>query len=251
MNKEDLKETKIYLSNIEDRIKFQEKMFSLGIKWYSSTESLSYLDSPFYFIDWDLRLSHGSKGDYLGFRYSDHKQVFLNDVLAIKEPNKVCKSNPFDIINDIIKHYEIDKENSTFECIKLKPIRDINTTEDLIETGGRITGYWINDDAELCKSYNLCYSENSNNVFFSEKEAKSALAMAQISQLMPYYGGAITTEEWNTPDTTKFTIERVKDGILKGTSATAYYHIAFHTEEQRDSFLKNNYRLVKDYLMLD
>ena len=35
MEKEDLRETKIYLSNVEDRITFQKKMFSLGIKWNS------------------------------------------------------------------------------------------------------------------------------------------------------------------------------------------------------------------------
>ena len=152
---------------------------------------------------------------------------------------------------EVPQGYEIDKENSTFECIKFKPIRDIRTTEDLIETGGRITGYWINAYAELCKSYNLCYSENSNNVFFSEKEAKSALAMAQISQLMPYYGGAITDEEWINNTIYKYVIERINGKICKGCSVTAYYYIAFHTIEQRARFLENNEQLVKDYLMLD
>ena len=154
---------------------------------------------------------------------------------------------------EVPQGYEIDKENSTFECIKFKPIRDIRTTEDLIETGGRITGYWINAYAELCKSYNLCYSENSNNVFFSEKEAKSALAMAQISQLMPYYGGSITDEEWESKDMSKiYTIERIGNKMFRRTSHfNMYQYLAFRTKEQRDSFLNNNYRLVKDYLMLD
>lgn len=30
-----------------------------------------------------------------------------------------------------------------------------------------------------------------------------------------------------------------------------YKFIAFHTEEQRDEFLKNNEQLVKDYLMIE
>lgn len=152
---------------------------------------------------------------------------------------------------EVPQGYEVDKESSTFECIKFKPIRDIKTTEDLIETGGRTIGYWINDDAIVCESYNLCYSESNKNVFLSDKEAKSALAMAQISQLMPHYGGAITKEEWNTPDITKFTIERIKNRIWKDDYETVYNYLAFHTKEQRDSFLNNNYRLVKDYLMLD
>ena len=96
MKKEDLRETKIYLSNVEDRVKFQEKMFSLGIKWYSSDETISYLDSPFYFVDWDLSLSHGTKVDYLCFAHSSGRQIFLHDVLAIKEPKDVCEFSPFD-----------------------------------------------------------------------------------------------------------------------------------------------------------
>ena len=94
MKVEDLKETKIYLSNVEDRVKFQKKMFSLGIKWYSSDETISYLDSPFYFVDWDLRLSHGTKVDYLCFAHSSDRQIFLHDVLAIEEPR--VKFKPFD-----------------------------------------------------------------------------------------------------------------------------------------------------------
>ena len=154
---------------------------------------------------------------------------------------------------EVPKGYEIDKENSTFECIKFKPIRDIRTTEDLMETDGRITGYFINDEAEICESYNLCYCEYNNNVFLSEKEAKSALAMAQISQLMPYYGGAISDEEWGNKDMDWiYTIERVGNNINKrSTCFNIYQYLAFRTKEQRDSFLNNNYRLIKDYLMLD
>ena len=152
---------------------------------------------------------------------------------------------------EVPQGYEIDKESSTFECIKFKPIRYIKTTEDLIETDGRITGYWINDDAKICESYSLYYRKYNKDVFLSEKEAKSALAMAQISQLMPYYGGAITDEEWINNTISKYVIGRINGKICKGCSVTVYSYIAFHTIEQRDSFLNNNYRLVKDYLMLD
>ena len=166
--------------------------------------------------------------------------------------NKQIKIKMKELRVEVPQGYEIDKENSTFEHIKFKPIKNIKTTEDLIETGGRMAGYWINDDAEVCKTYNVCYAENSKDVFLSEKEAKSALAMAQISQLMPYYGGAITDEEWDREDVVMFyTIKRIGSKICKGRSITAYYYLAFHTEKQRNSFLENNEQLVKDYLMLD
>ena len=150
---------------------------------------------------------------------------------------------------EVPEGYEIDKENSTFECIKFKS-KGIKTIEDLYKSVKTFDGYWVSCD-ETKFGYNLICNNVNKSVFLTEKEAKSSLAMSQISQLMPHYGGAITDEEWNTPYITKFTIERCKGGIWKGNSATAYYYIAFHTEEQRDSFLKNNYGLVKDYLMLD
>ena len=96
MKKEDLRETKIYLSNVEDRIKFQKKMFSLGIKWCNSDETISCLDSPFYFVDWDLRLSHGTKAGNLRFAHSAYRQIYLHNVLAIEEPKDVCEFSPFD-----------------------------------------------------------------------------------------------------------------------------------------------------------
>ena len=96
MKKEDLKETKIYLSNVEDRIKFQEKMFSLGIKWYISDETITHLDSPFYFVDWDLRLSYGTNMNEVDFAHSAYRQIYLHNVLAIKEPKDVCEFSPFD-----------------------------------------------------------------------------------------------------------------------------------------------------------
>ena len=96
MKKEDLRETKIYLSNVEDRVKFQEKMFSLGIKWNDSTEDPSFLDSPFYYIGDDIHLTHSSKEDLVDFEADEYKQIFLHDVLSIKETNKVCEFKPFD-----------------------------------------------------------------------------------------------------------------------------------------------------------
>ena len=76
------------------------------------------------------------------------------------------------------------------------------------------------------------------------------LAMAMISQLMPYYSGAITDEEWEDDSKIKYTIGRFKYKLM-GLSFNAYYFLAFHTKEQRDDFLKYNERLVKDYLMID
>ena len=75
--------------------------------------------------------------------------------------------------------------------------------------------------------------------------------MAQISQLMPYYGGAITDEEWINNDMDKKCIVRYRNGTLTQNCVSVYQLLTFHTIEQAEAFLKYNKQLVYDYLMLD
>ena len=150
---------------------------------------------------------------------------------------------------EVPEGYEIDKENSTFECIKFKP-KGIKTIEDLYKSVKTFDGYSV-FGGEVEVGYNRIYSNVNKSVFLTKKEAKSALAMAQISQLMPYYGGAITYEDWDGRGMPKFVINRHCNRVLFGTNYSFYQYLAFYTEEQRDSFYKNNEQLVKDYLMLD
>ena len=91
------------------------------------------------------------------------------------------------------------------------------------------------------------------NVFATEKQAKAALAMARISQIMANderFGGVVTGEEWNR-DEYKSYICRVGDYIGKPDYMGSYCFLAFHTKEQRDLFLEENEDLVKDYLMME
>ena len=90
------------------------------------------------------------------------------------------------------------------------------------------------------------------NIFILEKHAKSALALAQISQLIPYYGGEVTNEEWMNNER-KFAIV-VYNGELKPfTHVNNKVLIAFHTEQQRTEFMSfpENVQLVKDFYMVD
>lgn len=144
--------------------------------------------------------------------------------------------------------YEIDKENSTFDCIKFKPIAKA-WRFDMHKT---IQGYFISSCSEIADA-NPCINAYSNyNVFATEKQAKSALAMARISQIMAHdnrFGGVVTDEEWRC-SSAKYVLERYMGEISKWKCYDTYYFLAFHTDEQRDLFLRENEDLVKDYLML-
>ena len=144
--------------------------------------------------------------------------------------------------------YEIDKVNSTFECIKFKPIKKKWRDEEY----AKICGYFINVDASIIPVSQISNTDVNHNIFATEKQAKSALAMAQISQIMANderFGGVVTDEEWK--DTTlKFVINRVRNTINKAAFGNSHEFLSFHTQEQRDLFLKENEDLVRDYLML-
>lgn len=102
-------------------------------------------------------------------------------------------------------------------------------------------------------SYVKLNNKDNFDAFATKKHAKSALAMARISQLMAHderYGGVVTDEEFRLAHGV-YIITRVEDIITPNRAFNEHYFLAFHTLKQRDLFLAENERLVKDYLMID
>lgn len=156
---------------------------------------------------------------------------------------------------NIPEGYEIDEKKSVINLekgvvdIKLKKKnkrwRDNKNTT--------VKGFYITSNSKIIDfiGYNI---PSTYNTFATEKQAKSALAMARISQIMANderFGGIITDEEWTNESSVKYIIVRNNETIYQCVSCTVYYFLAFHTKEQRDLFLEENEDLVKDYLMLD
>ena len=154
---------------------------------------------------------------------------------------------------EVPKGYEIDKENSTFECIKFKKKQEIRTWDDLCEHGSsKNGGFFIRAYGDINPiDIDGRLSNSDIGVFLTEKEAKSARAAAMISQLMPYYGGAITCDEWEDYMVCKYYIYRSGNELSVNNVRYSYSYLAFRTEEDRDKFLKHNEQLVKEYLMMD
>lgn len=145
--------------------------------------------------------------------------------------------------------YEIDRENSTFDCIKFKPA--IKRWRDNYSKS--ISGYVIDNNSIIHKRSNITNGSSNYNLFATEKQAKSALAMARITQIMANderFDGVVTNEEWKMGKLIH-TIERYKDTYTIQSRVDYYPFLAFHTYEQRDLFLEENEDLVKDYLMID
>ena len=101
---------------------------------------------------------------------------------------------------------------------------------------------------------NIAYSgglllnrKEHKNVFLDRKYVNSALALAQISQLLPYYDSNV---DWNIC-TQKYCIARAYDYLTINVLQNTYHVLAFNTKEEAERFLKHNEQLVKDYFMID
>nr|DAT90335.1 MAG TPA: hypothetical protein [Caudoviricetes sp.] len=152
---------------------------------------------------------------------------------------------------NIPEGYKIDKEKSTFETIIFKKIKlEVKVFEDI----KHINGYYINTHSGIYEITQV-NDDTNRNVFLTEKHAKSALAMAQISQLLPYYGGEITDEEWRDTRIPKYSL-----GLRRGETKWCYSialiyaikdFLCFHSKEEAQRFLDSNEDLVRDYYMIE
>ena len=149
--------------------------------------------------------------------------------------------------------YEVDKENSTLECIKFKKIHQVNTWRQLPCLKGGIVDTYGKYFELVPNCYGTAVTIGNCLTFINEKYAKSAIALAKISQLMPYYGGEITDEEWKNSDW-KHSIQINYNGDLSIFRSTCIKNlVTFHTREQLNRFLSfpENVQLVKDLYMVD
>lgn len=243
--REALKYTKFRVTSEEESEEIQNLLFSVGYaKACGETEAI-IADKPFFLI-WGyptiLYLERCYEEDFMDYPFKEITTDYIRNLIKNNMEKEIKITIP--------QGYEVDKENSTFECIKFKKKQEIKTFKDLTS----VSGYYIsNVDAKISSINELSVEKYDYSIFLTKKQAKSALAMAYISQLIPYYGGEITDEEWKDPNMDKFILERYFGEISKNmrTVYRLYSFLAFHTKEQRDEFLKNNERLVKDYLMID
>ena len=83
--------------------------------------------------------------------------------------------------------YEIDKENSTFECIKFKPIKRYITYEDICNSILK-TGYYTNSYGEIVGSIiNIASPRTGKNNATNTKQLERILALNQLLNIAEYY----------------------------------------------------------------
>jgi hypothetical protein len=145
-----------------------------------------------------------------------------------------------------------DIQSSSFNLVIVEEVEGLEFWSD--KKNKVADGYFIGFESNIVYHSHTQYNHREQKFFARKKQAKSALAMARISQIMANdienFGGVVTDEEWES-DKWKYVIYRDFCSINTTFVIHNYYFLAFHKSKQRSLFLKKYYDLVKDFLMID
>lgn len=123
-----------------------------------------------------------------------------------------------------------------------------NLIEFKWESLGAVSGYYIDSCSEISCEFSHPSIRIHRNIFATENQAKSCLAMSQISQLMRYYNGN-WVPNWKNKSQDKYCI--IYDGDDESLKVFCYtyakHFISFRTREIAEKFLKNHEHLIREY----
>lgn len=148
--------------------------------------------------------------------------------------------------------YVIDKENSTFECIKFKSIvKNLpKTWEEFCKTHSRREGEaWITQESKIDTFNDIIatgYSrdpDEDRNLLPNQLYAKAMLALCQLIQLRDYYNDG-WMPKWNS-NKIKYCIEIGADYIHTFEYKNSPRVLTFKSSTLRDTFLTNFKDLIE------
>ena len=142
------------------------------------------------------------------------------------------------------KGYEIDKENSTFECIKFKPIKGYITYEDICNSILE-TGYYTNNYGEIIGSIihavNLITGKNNAT---NTKQLERILALNQLLNIAEYYNRLHTLHISNNT----ILYDYVNQTYVTASVSTTYsrgIEVIFNRKEDAQAVIDNpNFREI-------
>ena len=141
--------------------------------------------------------------------------------------------------------YEIDKENSTFECIKFKQIKGA-TYKDICSNLFK-SGYYINNGGEIenVSDFNESAKKDKNNAI-NKKQLKKILALNQLLNIAEYYNQLHAKEDYIQyyivyHMTIGYKVYCYEEGAVPGVVAT------FNRKEDAQAVIDNpNFREILD-----
>jgi hypothetical protein len=211
----------------------------------------------------DYVLVNGKNSRLITWKEYENRSPVLDDkddkfeFLYSEPPKHELKSKSDKSLKKIVKR--LDKLIGKFDRIECSGNPDIKiefsqdkepklpkTWEEL----KMITG-WIHKGNGVAKLSTLCQASEFNKcVFATEKQAKSSLAYAQLTQLMKAYDKEWSAD-WGDNTPLKYVIVRRGDKLVADTNIKDYKFLAFESAELRDKFLENFDDLIKTFYQMD
>lgn len=145
--------------------------------------------------------------------------------------------------------YEIDKENSTLECIRFKPIKKDITYEDICNKIFDEKYYYISSCGEIQWNRTV-YVKDINNAT-NEKQLRKLLALNQLLNIAEYYNKNV-----KNPDGI-YTIGYGKatnqyEAVFIGHNYKTSLHVLFHHRKDAQEVIDNpNFREILDTIYKD
>ncbi len=172
------------------------------------------------------------------------KDCFSVRCVSDIKKQEIMKTNQ-EIEFNIPEGYVIDNSKSTEYKIVCKPIEPQypKLWEDAF-WAKPISGF----DIKLYNSDIRSATSREKALFKTKKQAASALAYAQLTQLMalPCYNGD-WTPNWDDLSQQKYFIIRLKSDLVKINFSSYFCFLAFKSEKVRDEFYNNHMDLIKQF----
>jgi hypothetical protein len=139
--------------------------------------------------------------------------------------------------------YEIDKEQSTFENIVFKEIKNElpKSWQDLENLKGFYVG--INSDVVVTRD-NVIKTKTNHFIFATKEQAEASIALAQLSQLREVYRQG-WVPDWENGSITKYTIRGFRNDLIFMDGYEAEEFLSFQSKEIAEQFLENFRDLIE------
>ena len=148
--------------------------------------------------------------------------------------------------------YEIDRENSTFECIKFKPIKKDITYEDVCNSIFK-TGYYINNRSEIVRIHGFIDDVRiDKNNATNKKQLERLLALNQLLNIAEYYNKKAT--EFNVKYHIYYNIVNCCYRVVSCNSCSFVYSLEaiFNDDKDAQAVIDNpNFREILDIIYKD
>jgi hypothetical protein len=109
-----------------------------------------------------------------------------------------------------------------------------------------IKGFFVQNDSVIWNADPLKVVPSNQNVFATENQAKSALAMAKLSQVMTVYNDGWVAD-WSDGNKLKWCILFVQKNLKIHTSFLSKHFLTFKTKKLAQEFLENFREDIETY----